>query len=117
MFQCEAMLSPQLAHHVKWDRFVNTRGGLGKNIPCDLQNEHVNKLLKSIINNMGSNVTESSLKSAAKCVTTLERVAEVFDRETGVVVSTSAHSTKPDDVDVYKVHMHYYDHAPHKNMM
>ena len=34
---------------ILWDKFVNTRGGLGHNIPCDLYNEHVNKLLKHII--------------------------------------------------------------------
>ena len=28
----------------KWNRFVNIHGGLGHNIPCDLYNEHVNKL-------------------------------------------------------------------------
>ena len=46
--QVNATLSPNLAHQVKWNRFVNTRGvgggGLGRNIPGDLHNEHVNKL-------------------------------------------------------------------------
>lgn len=41
------ILSPNLLHQIKWHRFVNTRGGLGSNIPCDLYNEHVNKLVKS----------------------------------------------------------------------
>ena len=45
-FQIQAILSPQLAHHIKWDRFININGGMGKNIPCDLQNEHVNRLIK-----------------------------------------------------------------------
>ena len=51
------VLSPNLAHQVKWHHFVNTRGGMGRNIPCDLYNEHVNKLVKIIIQNMGSNLT------------------------------------------------------------
>ena len=103
MFQCEGMLSPQLAHHIKWDRFVNTHGGLGHNIPCDLQNEHVNKLLKTIICNMGSNLTESSLRTAVRSITTLEAIGKAFDCATSVVVGTTAHSTSPDRVDVYKV--------------
>ena len=37
-----------LAHQVMWHRFVNTKGGMGKNIPCDLYNEHVNRLVKYI---------------------------------------------------------------------
>jgi len=33
-------------------------GGPGNNIHCDLHNEHLNKLFKEIIANMGSNFTE-----------------------------------------------------------
>ena len=84
-------------------QIVNTHGGLGCNIPCDLQNEHVNKLLKCIISNMGSNLTESSLRCAARAVTTLETVGRVFDSETNVVVNTTAHNTRSDKTDVYKV--------------
>ena len=54
-FQVKCVLSPQLAHQVLWDRFVNTRGGMGRNILCDLYNEHVMKLIKTIITNMGAN--------------------------------------------------------------
>ena len=37
-----ALLPPPLAHQLKWNHFVNTHGGCGHNIPCDLHNEHVN---------------------------------------------------------------------------
>ena len=77
-------LSPNLAHQVTWHRFVNSKGGAGRNIPCDLHNEHVNKHLKSIIRNMGSNLTEASLQRAARCVTTMHQIAEKFDAESGV---------------------------------
>ena len=63
--QINVTLSPNLAHQVMWNRFVNVRGGLGRNIPYDLYNEHVNKLLKHIIVNMGSNLTEISLQRTA----------------------------------------------------
>lgn len=36
--QANVTLSPNLAHQVTWNRFVNVSG---KNIPCDLHNEHV----------------------------------------------------------------------------
>ena len=36
-----ATLSPNLAHQVMWNCFVNTRGGLWRNIPFDLHNDHV----------------------------------------------------------------------------
>ena len=54
--QVKVVLSPNLAHQVKWNRFVNTKGGLGRNIPCDLFND---KQIKCIIQNMGPNLTEA----------------------------------------------------------
>lgn len=39
--QTKATSSPNTAHQVMWHRFVNSQGGIGKNIPCDLYNEHV----------------------------------------------------------------------------
>jgi len=96
-------LSPNLAHQVKWHRFVNTRGGLGKNIPCDLYNEHVNKLIKIIIQNMGPNLTEKSLQRAVRCVSPLSAICKQFDVISHVPATTSAHSTKSDMQDTAKV--------------
>ena len=47
--QVSAFLSPNLAHQVMWNRFINTRGGLGRNFTGDLYNEYVNMMLKHII--------------------------------------------------------------------
>jgi len=80
-FQVKSILSPQLAHQVMWDRFVNTRGGMGNNIPCDLYNEHVVKLIKNIITNMGVNLTEKALQRAARSVSTMNTLCQQFDRE------------------------------------
>lgn len=33
--QTKVVLSPNIAHQVKWNRFVNIKGGSGRNIPCD----------------------------------------------------------------------------------
>ena len=97
------VLSPNLSHQIKWHRFVNTRGGLGMNIPCNLYNEHVNKLVKLIIQNMGSNLTEKSLQRAVRCVSPLYAICKRFDAETNVPTITSAHSTKSDLQDIGKV--------------
>lgn len=93
-------LSPSLAHQVKWHRFVNTRGGLGNNIPCDLHNEHVNRLVKRIIQNMGSNLTENSIQRAVRCVSPLYTICKQFDQQTGVPTITSAHKSKSEDGDI-----------------
>lgn len=101
--QIGIVYSPNLAHQVTWNRFVNVRGGAGNNIPCDLFNEHINKLLKYIIRNMGSNLTESALQRSARSITTLKRICERFDDQSGVPRRTTAHSTRSDSDDVTKV--------------
>ena len=42
--------------------------------PCNLHNEHINKLYKDIIANMGVNFTESASTYAARAVPSLERL-------------------------------------------
>ena len=101
--QTNATLSPNAAHQVTWHRFVNTKGRIGQNIPCDLHNEHINKQVKYFIQNMGSNLTEASLRRAARSVSTLHSVCESYDSQSGVPHGTTAHSTRPDTVDVVKV--------------
>ena len=98
--QTRITYSLNLAHQVTWNRFVNVRGGAGNNIPCDLFNEHVNKLLKHIIRNMGSNLTESALQRAARSVTSLQQICETFDAQSGVPRRSTAHFTRSDHDDV-----------------
>jgi hypothetical protein len=102
-FHVNAVLSPNLAHQVKWHRFVNTKGGPGKNIPCDLYNEHMNRLIKEIIANMGSNLTEGALQRAVRSVSYLEKMTDNFDRVSNVPHRTSAHSSRSDIADIKKV--------------
>lgn len=97
------VLSPNLAHQVMWHRFVNTRGGMGMNIPCDLYNEHVNKEVKIIIQNMGPNLTEKALKRAVRCVSPLQTICKGFDAATHVPTITSAHTRKSEMEDIGKV--------------
>ena len=101
-FQLE-YLPPSLAYQVKWGRFVNVRGGEGNNIPCDLYNEHLNKLFKEIIQNMGSNLTERAAQRAARSVSTLHEFTRVFDDQTYIPFTSSTHTTKSDKDDVEKV--------------
>ena len=101
--QTNATLSPNAAHQVMWHRFVNSKGGIGKNIPCDLYNEHVNRQVKYIIQNMGSNLIETPLQGAARSVSTLHDICQAYDTETGVLHRTIAHSSRPNTQDVMKV--------------
>ena len=102
-FQVKSCMCSQQAHQVVWDRFVNVKGGAGRNIPCDLYNEHIAKLIKTIVTNMGPNLTEKSLQRAAQSVSTLDLVCKQFDSESNMPVITSRHSTKTDLIDIQKV--------------
>ena len=38
-----ATLQPHLVHQLTWGRFINTHGGKGRNVSCDLHNEHTHE--------------------------------------------------------------------------
>ncbi len=96
-------LSPCLSHQVMWGRYVNVHGCPGGNIPCDLFNEHMNKLFKDIIEYMGANLTEKTVHRAARSVTILSKIVRNFDGQTVVPVQTRSHAEKDDNHDVTKV--------------
>ena len=98
-----ATLSPDLVHQLTWGRFINTHGGLGHNIPCDLHNEHVNRLFKEIVGNMGANFTEQASTRAARAVTSLAKMSKRFDELTGIHPESTVHCRKSHQDDVKHV--------------
>ncbi len=98
-----ATLQPYLTHQLTWGRFINTHGGQGRNLPCDLHNEHINKLFKDIISNMGANFTKAASTWAARSVSSLHRISMAFDKQTDIHPEATAHSTKSDEKDVKTV--------------
>ena len=96
-------LPPTLAHQLQWGRFINTKGGMGNNIPCDLHNEHVNRIFKEAIGNMGSNFTEHSTTRVVHSITFPENIAKSMDKQCSVVPDTTAHHTRSSDHDIRQV--------------
>lgn len=82
-------LSPRQAMQLLWSRFINTHGRPGGNIPADL---HINRACKTVMKNLGSNLTETSLDRVGKCIGPLVNVTNRFDSETGVVPENALHS-------------------------
>lgn len=79
LLQVNYLLSPREAAQVKWCCTVNTTNFQGHNVPMDLHLEHLNRRLKSAIRNMGSNVTDNSVKLAAESVDFIDHVWHVFE--------------------------------------
>ena len=73
------------------------------NIPCDFHNEHVNKLFKEVISNMGANFTEMVSTRAVRSVTSLAHMSERFDSQFDIHPEATAHTTKCDKTDVISV--------------
>ena len=94
------LYKPYLVHQLPLGRFINTHGGKGRNVSCDLHNEHVNKLYKDIIVSMGANFTESDSTGAARAVSSLDRITFRFDKQTGIHPEATAHSRRADKKDV-----------------
>uniref|UniRef100_A0A7M5X9Y8 DUF6589 domain-containing protein n=1 Tax=Clytia hemisphaerica TaxID=252671 RepID=A0A7M5X9Y8_9CNID len=55
LIQYYALLAPQTAERLIWNRFSKSVHGPGENIPLDMALEHFNKILKNGIRNMGPN--------------------------------------------------------------
>jgi hypothetical protein len=90
---------PELAAQVKWGRFVNNHGKIGRNVPVDFQMEHLNKLLKRLILGLGANVTEDSMVVISRCINRLQHVTSTLDVELNITPEQSRHTRAADDED------------------
>ena len=69
LLQKHCLLSERRAAQLTWGRFVNTQGGIGQNIPTDLHMEHLNRCLKNMLKQSGSNIIKSdTIVRAAKSI-------------------------------------------------
>lgn len=90
--QYNMLLPPNLAEQVKWSRFVNVHGLPGHNISCDLHMEHVNRIVKVVIEGLGSNKTATAISKAAKAIGVLSEAMESFDSKVQLKAPSGMHS-------------------------
>ena len=84
-------LPPLQAEQLLWCRFVNTHGIRGRNIPLDLHQEHLNRLLKDIIKGIGANKTEEALVRSSKALGTLHNMLSQFDKDNHLDNTSEVH--------------------------
>lgn len=92
--QVHITLPPQLAHQVKWSRFINVHGRPGCNISCDLHMEHMNRIVKTCIQCLGANKSEKAIVRAGKSMSSLMKVLEQFDEDNDVEMGSGSHTRK-----------------------
>lgn len=97
------LLSPQKIAELKWCRTVNTNGRPGKNIPVDLHIEHLNRHLKGMMRNLGSNITPEAVQHASRALGTIETVCSNFEEITNISASKNYHSKPSFERDLHKL--------------
>lgn len=88
----KASATPMVSAQLTWSRTVSIRGGSGKNVPVDLHNEHLNRLVKTAVAHVGANVTPAAILQCGKSVKCLKTFLDNFDKEHNVAPASNAHS-------------------------
>ena len=102
--QYHCLLSDRMAAQLKWSRFINTTGRVGKNISCDLHLEHLNRRLKDLITGLRSNVSSNcksedsiypsnAINRAARSIGVLHHICSNFDDQNDIKGDAFVHST------------------------
>ena len=86
------LLPPRQAHQAIWSRFVNLRNKPASNIPCDLHNEHLNRLCKGCVKRLGANKNDKAISRYSKCLGPLCTVVSNFDSVHGYHRTSTSHT-------------------------
>lgn len=97
--QYHFFLSERQRQQLLWSRFVNTHGLPVHNIALDLHMEHLNRVCKSAVGNLGANQTVDGMKRVGKCVGVLAEVQNNYDKRMGVSKISGHHGTKSEKKD------------------
>ena len=70
-------------------------GRVGRNIPCDLHIEHLNRRLKCVLKNLRSNIQTKSIIRAAKSIGVVDSICVQFEEQTAKLKSHLNHHKVP----------------------
>jgi len=98
-----AILPEFEAERMKWNRFINTHGGKGLNIPLDLHKEHQNRMLKTMWRSLGSNLNERSASRLAGTLESMELILESVDSDCQLSERSSYRAVKKKEEAVYQI--------------
>ena len=89
--QCEFKLTPRQSEELKWSRFINCHGIQGRNIPCDLHLEHMNRLCKDAVHGLQANKTAISVVRVGKSLGRLSEIVETYDDGNDIQAPSGSH--------------------------
>ena len=85
-------LSPQLSSQLLWSRTINVHGLPGRNIPGDLEIEHLNRVAKQCIAHLGANKTPKAVTRVGRAIGTIAPVLDHFDVTNNIKARSGAHT-------------------------
>ena len=92
LIQYYALLAPQTAERLIWNRFSKSIHGPGGNIPLDMALEHFNKILKNGIRNMGpNNSSQKAVNRFCKALVVNKAIIENFDSTCKIIKRHGRH--------------------------
>ena len=89
--QQQYLLTPRQSAELVWNRFINVHGVRGRNIPCDLHLEHLNRVCKNAISDLGVNKTEKAIKRVGNVLGTLYPALQQFDSDNHIRDTSGTH--------------------------
>ena len=101
LVKVNALLTEMKADQVVNNRFFNTHGNKGKNIPLDLKMEQLNNLLKAMLKILGSNLNEKSTHRIARSISYTELILASLDSDC-MVGETGHHRSLKDTEEAVK---------------
>ena len=91
LFQHDYSLSPRHSHDLLYGRFINVHGRQGKNIPADLHMEHMDRVLKECIHDLGSNQMEQAITRVGKAMGAILPILDEYDEHNNISIPSGAH--------------------------
>ena len=92
LLQYQYLFSKRKANQLMWDRFVNTKGLVGCNLPTDLHMEHLNRRFKTVIRNVGANINPRTITRAAKSIGVVHSICSTFEKQLGQKKMSGSHN-------------------------
>jgi len=98
--QYHLLYSPRMAMQLLTNRTVNIHGRPGKNIPCDLHLEHLNKEAKNSLMGLGSNITDEAVRRVGKTIGHTVHILKNFDKVNEIKEPSGRHGKRSCEKDM-----------------
>lgn len=100
--QLNALLTPREAHSLRWNRTINLKGGVGRNVAIDQVMEHNVRETKDLMYAHGANLNFSSAQTYSRASNPVKDTINNFDHENKLRKESSKHK-RTKDGDIYVV--------------